>query len=167
MSKYDKDNAPTLFHQKEQSRPPGYYMTYRGFTGTIEGDEDDVFYGKVTGIRDIISFHGATPSELKKEFQISVDAYLEYCDKNNIEVRQGDLDGDEIESFMSDTGPTSKVDTTNTYSRRVAGVMAKQQDNLISTYLKAHPEVTIEEIVLIHEIYDMKSTWRVGLVEKS
>lgn len=45
-------------------------LTYRGYTARVEFDErDDIFVGRVLGIRAIIGFHGDTVAALKAEFQ--------------------------------------------------------------------------------------------------
>ena len=40
---------------------------------------DEVFYGKVLGINDLVSFEGASVAELKTSFQEAVEDYLETC----------------------------------------------------------------------------------------
>jgi len=55
-------------------------MTYKGYVARIEFDEhDDIFVGRVLGVRDIISFHASTVAELRAEFQVAVDDYLADC----------------------------------------------------------------------------------------
>jgi predicted HicB family RNase H-like nuclease len=55
-------------------------MTYRGYTARVEFDDrDDIFIGRVLGARDAISFHADSVADLRKEFQTSVDDYLDYC----------------------------------------------------------------------------------------
>ncbi|ANL69879.1 HicB family protein (plasmid) [Rhizobium phaseoli] len=57
-------------------------MTYNGYHARIEFDaEDDVFFGKIAGISDVIGFHGDSVAELKKAFHEAVDDYLETCRK--------------------------------------------------------------------------------------
>ena len=57
-------------------------MTYQGYTARIEFDgEDRVFFGRLAGIRDIITFHGETVDELEAAFKEAVDDYLETCVK--------------------------------------------------------------------------------------
>lgn len=52
---------------------------YRGCSARVEYDEDDrIFFGRLTGIRDFISFHANTLEELDAELRISVDDYLAY-----------------------------------------------------------------------------------------
>ncbi len=56
------------------------YLTYEGYLGTvIFSAEDEVFYGKVYGINDLITFEGKSVKELKNAFEESIDDYLESC----------------------------------------------------------------------------------------
>jgi predicted HicB family RNase H-like nuclease len=58
-------------------------MEYKGYTGTVEFSENDgVFYGKVQGIRSLISYEGATIDDLTADFRKSVDDYLIACKAN-------------------------------------------------------------------------------------
>ena len=60
-------------------------MTYRGYTARVEFDErDDIFIGRILGVRDIINFHADSVVGLKKEFRASVDDYLAYCNEKGI-----------------------------------------------------------------------------------
>lgn len=55
-------------------------MKYKGYTASVRYvPEDDVFCGRVDDISDRIIFVGASVDELKKEFQESIDFYLESC----------------------------------------------------------------------------------------
>lgn len=57
-------------------------MTYKGYAARIEYDnEDHIFVGRLTGIRDIVSFHGVSVAELEQAFRESVDDYLDACIK--------------------------------------------------------------------------------------
>ena len=56
------------------------YLTYEGYLGTVLfSAEDEVFYGKVSGINDLITFEGKSVKELKNAFEESIDDYLESC----------------------------------------------------------------------------------------
>ncbi len=56
------------------------YLTYEGYLGTVLfSAEDEVFYGKVYGINDLITFEGKSVKELKNAFEESIDDYLESC----------------------------------------------------------------------------------------
>ncbi|QKJ28318.1 type II toxin-antitoxin system HicB family antitoxin [Mucilaginibacter mali] len=40
---------------------------------------DEVFYGKILGINDLVSFEGASVKELKAAFEEAVEDYIEFC----------------------------------------------------------------------------------------
>lgn len=64
-------------------------LRYKGFMGTAEmSEEDDVFFGKVIGIRDLISYEGATVKELKKDFKGAVDDYIDLCKRHNKPIQK-------------------------------------------------------------------------------
>ena len=41
--------------------------------------DDEVFYGRILGINDLVSFEGASVKELKSAFEEAVQDYLETC----------------------------------------------------------------------------------------
>ena len=52
-------------------------LHYRGFTGSIEySKEDNLYYGKVLGIKDLISYEGTSKSELFLDFRGAVNDYI-------------------------------------------------------------------------------------------
>ena len=55
-------------------------MTYKGYAARVEFDaEDRIFVGHVTGLRDLIGFHGTTVAALERAFHAAVDEYLAAC----------------------------------------------------------------------------------------
>ncbi len=57
-------------------------MTYKNFIGSVHfSTEDEVFYGKITGINDLISFEGSSVKELKTSFIEAVEDYIYLCEK--------------------------------------------------------------------------------------
>lgn len=57
-------------------------MKYKEYVGTIEPDIDSgVLFGRVIGIRDVITFQGDTVPELLEAFHDSVDDYLAFCEE--------------------------------------------------------------------------------------
>ena len=51
-------------------------MEYKGYVGSVEfSEEDGLFYGKVMGIRALISYEGSTAAELVNDFHGAVDDY--------------------------------------------------------------------------------------------
>jgi predicted HicB family RNase H-like nuclease len=61
-------------------------MTHSGYTARIEFDErDGIFVGRILGLRSIISFHGETVAQLRREFAAAVKDYVEDCKARGIE----------------------------------------------------------------------------------
>lgn len=55
-------------------------LEYKNYYAEVHfSAEDEVFFGKVLGINDLVSFEGSTVKELKKEFQEAVEDYLTTC----------------------------------------------------------------------------------------
>jgi len=55
-------------------------MEYKGYVARIEYDRDnELFYGIVQNCRDTIHFEGGDPIELEREFEMSVQAYFDFC----------------------------------------------------------------------------------------
>lgn len=55
-------------------------IQYKGYVGSVEfSEEDGIFFGKVMGIRSLISYEGETAKELLDDFHGAVDDYLETC----------------------------------------------------------------------------------------
>lgn len=54
---------------------------YKGYIGSIEfSEEDTLFFGKVLGIRSLISYEGKNADELISDFHSAVDDYLAVCE---------------------------------------------------------------------------------------
>ena len=57
-------------------------MSYKGYTARVEFDaEDEIFFGHLAGINDIVGFHSDTVADLKAAFHEAVDDYVETCAK--------------------------------------------------------------------------------------
>ena len=60
-------------------------MTHRGYTARVEYDErDNIFVGRILGVRAIMSFHGETVAQLRREFEAAVKEYLADCKERGI-----------------------------------------------------------------------------------
>ncbi len=60
-------------------------MEYKGYIGSVKFSENDkLFFGKVQGIRSLISYEGTTAAELITDFHGAVDDYLTLCEKEEI-----------------------------------------------------------------------------------
>ena len=61
-------------------------IEYKGYVGSVEfSEEDSLFYGKVMGIRALISYEGRDAKELICDFHRAVDDYLAMCSSEGIE----------------------------------------------------------------------------------
>lgn len=55
-------------------------LEHKGYVGAvIFDDEAEIFHGEILGLRDVITFQGSTPQEIKQAFFDSVDDYLDFC----------------------------------------------------------------------------------------
>jgi len=55
-------------------------LQYKDYIASIHfSSADEVFYGQILGIDDLVSFEGASVKELKKSFQEAVEDYIETC----------------------------------------------------------------------------------------
>ena len=55
-------------------------LKHRGYAARIEFDaEDRIFFGRIAGIGDGVSFHADTVEALVEAFEEAVDDYLETC----------------------------------------------------------------------------------------
>jgi predicted HicB family RNase H-like nuclease len=56
------------------------HLNYKGYTGSIEySKEDDLLYGKVLGIKGLISYEGKTGNDLEHDFVEAIEEYLSSC----------------------------------------------------------------------------------------
>ncbi len=60
-------------------------FSYKGYLGSIEFSLDDnCLYGRILFINDLVNYEAETLNELKNEFQIAVDDYLQTCQENGV-----------------------------------------------------------------------------------
>ncbi|MCC8014120.1 MAG: toxin-antitoxin system HicB family antitoxin, partial [Eubacterium sp.] len=60
-------------------------LSYKNYYGTVEYSvTDDCLFGKVVGVRSLISYEGNSLKELKTDFQNAIDDYLDYCREESI-----------------------------------------------------------------------------------
>lgn len=62
------------------------WLSYKNYNGTVEySKEDDCLFGKVIGIKSLLSYEGESIKELKADFQKVIDEYLADCRERNVE----------------------------------------------------------------------------------
>jgi predicted HicB family RNase H-like nuclease len=55
-------------------------LQYKNYYASVHfSAADEVFYGRILGINDLVSFEGASVKELKTAFEEAVEDYLETC----------------------------------------------------------------------------------------
>lgn len=56
------------------------YLKYKDYMATLEySAEDEVFYGKLFGINDLVTFEGTSVKDIKTAFQEAVEDYVQTC----------------------------------------------------------------------------------------
>ena len=61
-------------------------IEYRDYIGSVEfSPEDATFFGRVLGIRALISYEGDNAKDLVEDFHCAVDDYIEMCAAEGIE----------------------------------------------------------------------------------
>ena len=66
-------------------------LNYKGFIGSIEADlSDNTLYGKVLGLdkSTLITYDGATLTELQEDFRNAVDDYIIHCKETGIPLHK-------------------------------------------------------------------------------
>ena len=57
-------------------------LTHKGYLGIVKfSPEEEIFYGKIEAIVDLVTFEGETAKELKAAFEEAVESYLETCEQ--------------------------------------------------------------------------------------
>ena len=61
-------------------------MKYKGYVGSVDfSEEDGLLFGKVQGIRSLLSYEGRSVTELTADFHEVVDEYLNDCKEDGIQ----------------------------------------------------------------------------------
>ncbi|MCM1121184.1 MAG: type II toxin-antitoxin system HicB family antitoxin [Eubacterium sp.] len=64
-------------------------LSYKNYNGTVEySKEDRCLFGKVIGIKSLLSYEGDSVKELEQDFQQVINEYLEDCKERNMEPEQ-------------------------------------------------------------------------------
>ena len=66
-------------------------MEYKGYVAAVEFDDSiDLLHGRIvnSGPYPIATFEATDARELRREFERSVDEYLQWCDEDGVEPRR-------------------------------------------------------------------------------
>lgn len=64
-------------------------ITYKDYSGDYEYVTDEgpsYYHGRVLGIKSVITYEADTLEQLKEEFKVSIDDYIEFCSELNVAV---------------------------------------------------------------------------------
>jgi len=62
-------------------------LKYKEFIGSVHfSTEDEIFYGKIEGINDLVTFEGNTVSKLKAAFKEAINDYIYICNEAGKEI---------------------------------------------------------------------------------
>ena len=110
-------------------------MEYKGYLGSVEfSPKDNLLFGKVQGIRSLISYEGTNASELVSDFHESVDEYLAACEEEGTapEVAyKGSLN----------------VRFKNPETHRRAAIYAITHDQSLNSFIEEAVEARLAEVV--------------------
>ncbi|MBB5439396.1 putative HicB family RNase H-like nuclease [Pedobacter sp. AK017] len=120
------------------------YFEYKGYIGSVEFSADDrVFFGKIHGINDLITFEGASVSELEDAFKEAVIDYLATCKelgKNPDKVYKGSFNVRVSEKLHYDTALLAKK----------KGVNLNEVVKVALNYIIKHEELVSKENLSVH-----------------
>jgi len=106
-------------------------LTYKGFIGSVRfSAQDDVFFGKVEGVNDLITFEGNSVEELKNAFRYVIDEHIIDCENENIQVEK---------SYKG----SFNLRLTPDLHRRAA-ITAKAQGSTLNSFVKKAIERNLE-----------------------
>jgi predicted HicB family RNase H-like nuclease len=64
-------------------------LSYKNYSANVEFDSDErIFVGHLSGITNIVSFHGESVSELIKAFEAAVDGYITMSEMHGVKPQQ-------------------------------------------------------------------------------
>jgi predicted HicB family RNase H-like nuclease len=64
-------------------------LSYKNYNGTVEySNEDKCLFGKVIGLKSLLSYEGSSVQELEKDFQSVIDEYLQDCAERGVKPEQ-------------------------------------------------------------------------------
>jgi predicted HicB family RNase H-like nuclease len=67
----------------------GNLLSYKNYNGTVEySKEDGCLFGKVVGIKSLLSYEGDSIQELEQDFQTVIDEYIADCEERGVQPEQ-------------------------------------------------------------------------------
>lgn len=130
-------DRPIIFEKVAEARI--LLKEYRGFSAIAEYEpESKVFFGRLDGIRDLVTFEAESESELVTQFQEAVDDYIDLC----ATLREASLSMFTEDYMQPEDGDTDKETTL------FDDLMQGLNEALLTSAEKAMPIFT--ELKLLH-----------------
>ena len=108
-------------------------LNYKGFIGSVRfSAQDDVFFGKVEGVNDLITFEGNSVQELKDAFRYVIDEHINDCENENIPIEK---------SYRG----SFNIRLTPDLHRRAA-IKAKSQGSTLNSFVRRAIEQKLEYV---------------------
>lgn len=64
-------------------------LFYKDFIGSVHFSADDgLFFGRIEGISDLVSFEGTTVEEIKNAFEEAVEDYIDICKQTGKQLQK-------------------------------------------------------------------------------
>ena len=64
-------------------------LSYKCYNGTVEySKEDACLFGKVVGIKSLLSYEGNSIQELEQDFRAVIDEYIKDCEERGVQPEQ-------------------------------------------------------------------------------
>ncbi|MCH5262427.1 MAG: type II toxin-antitoxin system HicB family antitoxin [Lachnospiraceae bacterium] len=64
-------------------------LSYKNYNGTVEySSEDNCLFGKVIGLKSLLSYEGDSVQALEQDFHTVIDEYLADCKERNVQPEQ-------------------------------------------------------------------------------
>ena len=115
-------------------------MEYKGFTARVEYDgEDEVFVGRLLGLRAVVSFHANTVAKLKREMHVAVDEYVASCERR----------GEAPERPLSGNVPLRMPPETHGRAAVLAEASGKSLNQLITELV----ESATRQVLVVNKMY--------------
>ena len=111
-------------------------LKYKGYITKINYDPDDeIFFGKILGIKDIFGFHAETAKELKPAFHEAVEHYLEFCKIKQIEPQKS-FSGNFVVRFSPEIHEKITLAASNVHKS-----LNTWLEDLVKRHLKQHQQI--------------------------
>lgn len=80
---YTPEQMKKVIEHVKSSAKCGKTLTHMGYCGTFKTDNSGLFYGKIDGIPDLVTFEAPTEADVEQSFIDAVEDYIQTCENLN------------------------------------------------------------------------------------